>query len=107
MLFAPDNYTETDALIYELQQEIEKYKGQLVTLFERVSGCEITEFTDEQVSYLADMIEGQMDAYEGCINKMRKQPTIADYIKDNEADWKKCHRSMVNISELKRIAEVE
>lgn len=62
MMFAPDNYTETDALIYELQKEIEQLK---------------------------------------------KQPTIADYIKDNEEAWKKCHRSMVNISELKRIAGVE
>lgn len=43
---------------------------------------------------------------ERVINEIKKlqQPTIADYIKDNEADWKKCHRSMVNISELKRIA---
>tara|TARA_B100001063_G_C16779142_1_gene569373 strand:+ start:7617 stop:7844 length:228 start_codon:yes stop_codon:yes gene_type:complete len=40
------------------------------------------------------------------LDEEKKQPTIADYIKDNEAAWKKCHRSMVNISELKRIAGV-
>mgnify|MGYP000471332170 CR=1 FL=1 len=30
----------------------------------------------------------------------RKQPTVRDYIKANESDWKKCHRKMVNISSL-------
>jgi chromosome segregation ATPase len=71
-MFAPDNYTETDALIYELQQGIEIYRGQLVTLFERVSGCEVSEFDSEQVNYLADMIEGQMDADEGAITNLKE-----------------------------------
>ena len=30
----------------------------------------------------------------------RAQPTVRDYIKANESDWKKCHRQMVNISSL-------
>ena len=29
-----------------------------------------------------------------------EQPTIRDYIKANEPDWKKCHRKMVNTSSL-------
>lgn len=62
MMFAPENYTETDALIYDLQMEIEQLKA---------------------------------------------QPTIAQYIKDNQADWDKCHRKFVNISDLKKVAGVE
>lgn len=48
---------------------------QLQSLFERVSGCEVGEFTAEQAKYLADMIEGQMDANEGCIDNLKSENT--------------------------------
>lgn len=47
------------------------------------------------------------DILSDVIAKLDSKPTIADYIKDNEEAWKQCHRGMVNISELKRIAGVE
>ncbi len=59
--------------VNELEQEHAKTKEQLHSLFERVSGCEVSEFDSEQVNYLADMIEGQMDANEGTIEKLIKE----------------------------------
>jgi hypothetical protein len=53
------------------QAELDQVKGQLNSLFERVSGCEVSEFDSEQVKYLADMIEGQMDADNGAIEKLK------------------------------------
>lgn len=46
------------------------YKEQLISIFERVSGCAISEFTEEQIPYLAGMIEGQLDANEQCIESL-------------------------------------
>lgn len=54
---------------------------------------------DELVDLMGDVIQ--------VLSEAKSQPTIADYIKDNEEAWKKCHRSMVNISELKLIAGVK
>lgn len=59
--------------VEKLSQENEALRDQLHSLFERVSGCEVSEFSSEQVNYLADMIEGQMDANEGCINKLKSE----------------------------------
>lgn len=59
--------------VEKLSQENEALRDQLHSLFERVSGCEVSEFSSEQVNYLADMIEGQMDADEGCINKLKSE----------------------------------
>lgn len=35
------------------------------------------------------------------INSLKSKLTIEDYIKSNEASWKKCHRTMVNIKSLR------
>lgn len=56
-----------------LSDEVSALRERLHSLFERVSGCEVSEFSSEQVNYLADMIEGQMDANEGCINKIKSE----------------------------------
>lgn len=56
-----------------LSDEVSALREQLHSLFERVSGCEVSEFSSEQVNYLAEMIEGQMDANEGCINKIKSE----------------------------------
>lgn len=54
-------------------EDLDQSREQLHSLFERVSGCEVSEFDKSQLPYLADMIEGQMDADEGCIQKLRKE----------------------------------
>jgi len=63
----------TQNMVEKLSQENETLREQLHSLFERVSGCQVSEFSSEQVNYLADMIEGQMDADEGCINKLKSE----------------------------------
>lgn len=46
---------------------------QLISLFERVTGCEVSGIENTSVDYLADIIEGELDANEGCIRKLKNQ----------------------------------
>lgn len=46
---------------------------QLISLYERVTGCEVSGIKNTSVDYLADIIEGELDANEGCIKKLRNQ----------------------------------
>lgn len=80
---------------------------QLTSLFERVSGCSVSDFDEEQLPYLADMIEGQMDADEACINDLKSRKTIADYLKANEAMLTKTKAKMVSIESLKKFAGIK
>lgn len=80
----------------------DKHKPKLPLSYGEVDAC----CSCIGVTYDGDKCELNKEEVEW-INDRLQQPTIADYIKDNEEAWKKCHRSMVSISELKRIAGVE
>ena len=61
--------------------------------------------TEDYFQYHCDncgIFKGEFRYIEDAISdwNSRAQPTIRDYIKANESDWKKCHRKMVNISSL-------
>ncbi|OOF25079.1 hypothetical protein BZJ19_10190 [Salinivibrio proteolyticus] len=74
--------------VEKLSQENEALRDQLHSLFERVSGCEVSEFSGEQVNYLADMIEGQMDANEGCIDKLKSEnAALRDTLAKDAIKW--------------------
>lgn len=84
--------------VEKLSQENEALRDQLHSLFERVSGCEVSEFSGEQVNYLADMIEGQMDANEGCINKIKSEnAALREALRLKEA---KCETLASDISRI-------
>lgn len=83
--------SKQDELIGSLKHKLEQaefelgcVKGQLYSLFERVSGCEVSEFSSEQVKYLSDMIEGQMDADSGTIEKLKQENLILRYESNND-----------------------
>lgn len=61
----------------QLTQSLADTKCQLHSLFERVSGCSVSECKDDQLDYLADYIEGQMDATEGALDKCKKDLAAA------------------------------
>ncbi|TGZ35360.1 hypothetical protein EQ875_01641 [Photobacterium damselae subsp. damselae] len=56
---------------------IENASEQLICLYERVSGCEVSEIINTDLEYLADVIEGEMDANESCIKDLIKQLSAA------------------------------
>lgn len=96
IMHAPNKKTLRHQLVTErninkqLRHDLEQVKEQLYSLFERVSGCEVSEFDSEQVNYLADMIEGQMDADNGAVENLKcdlKQfewISVEDRLPDNE-----------------------
>lgn len=79
-----------------------KHKPKLPLSYAEIDTC----CSSIGVTYDGDRCELSKEEV-GWINDRLSQPTITNYIKDNEEAWKKCKRSMVNISELKRIAGVE
>lgn len=84
--------------VEKLSQENEALRDQLHSLFERVSGCEVSEFSGEQVNYLADMMEGQMDANEGCIDKLKSEnAALREALRLKEAE---CEALAVDISSI-------
>ncbi|OOE71730.1 Lar family restriction alleviation protein [Salinivibrio kushneri] len=93
----------------ELNMEVAALREQLHSLFERVSGCEVSEFTSEQVNYLADMIEGQMDANEGCINKLKSEnAALRESLRLKEAECEAlAHDKSVLLSFVKRVSELD
>lgn len=58
------------------------HKRQLIELFEHVSGCEISEFSEEQLPYLADYIIGQAEADSGCIDTLKRKIAIVTAQRD-------------------------
>lgn len=81
-----------------LRKERDSYKEQLVELFEAVSGCNIKEFDKEVLPYLSDMIQGQMDADEMCIAKLKSQ--LKSSKEDNDKLWNMLHKSLEVVSFL-------
>lgn len=51
------------------------YKSQLIEIFEYVSGCQISDFSEDQLPFLADYIIGQHEADNGCIEGLKSQIT--------------------------------
>lgn len=55
-----------------------KAKEQLFELFEVISGCSISSFSEEQLPFLADFIQGQMDADNECIELLKSMVSSKD-----------------------------
>lgn len=81
-----------------LRKEKDIYKKRLVELFESVSGCSIKEFDKESLPYLSDMIQGQMDADEMCIAKLKSQ--LKNIKEDNDKLQGMLHKSLDVVSFL-------
>ncbi len=50
-----------------------KGNEQIIELFELVSGESVNSYSDDQLPFLADYIQGQLDANEMCIDKLIKR----------------------------------
>ena len=55
-----------------------KAKEQLFELFEVISGCSISSFSEEQLPFLADFIQGQMEADNECIELLKSKVSSKD-----------------------------
>ncbi len=72
------NYQQTriEALLDELEaaeKQNAELTGQLTSLFERVSGENVLAYPDGAINWLADTIEGELDASEGALkNALRR-----------------------------------
>lgn len=68
-LIGPDEMivsaSDLSALIAQLeaaQKERDAFKQQITSLFERVSGESVIDYPDDAINWMADMIEGELDA---------------------------------------------
>lgn len=58
-------YRDYEKLLAKLEaahKERDAFKQQITTLFERVSGESVIDYPDNAINWLADMIEGELDA---------------------------------------------
>ncbi|EEU9533605.1 hypothetical protein ACJY8V_000976 [Escherichia coli] len=73
---APFTCQEIIDLLAEREADKARIAGltdQLCSLFSRVSGESITSYPDGEVSWLADMIEGELDASSGALEKAQQR----------------------------------
>ena len=66
---------DKQALLEAAEKHIAELTGQLTSLFERVSGENVLAYPDVAINWLADTIEGELDACEGALKNAlhRKQ----------------------------------
>ena len=67
-----NSYEQHLDTIVQKENDVKNAKEQIQSLFERITGVPVSEYDSEQLDYLADYIEGELDANEGCIAKLKK-----------------------------------
>ncbi|MGT3344662.1 ead/Ea22-like family protein [Yersinia enterocolitica] len=56
------------------QKERDAFKQQITSLFERVSGESVIDYPDDAINWLADMIEGELDANSSALSAANEKP---------------------------------